>query len=228
MKYTEFTTVEHVLSSAKEDWESFKQDIVGQKAMIWLRDYIGRQDLSSELDLQLHSDWGGLYPCLSALRIFEALKHIDRNLAERFIDEFKTEHKLEIETEYKQFRSRNQFVDRMFGINDSISKPIVGFLLVSDGNKEYTVYIIYEGLNTYGSASIPNEACHQSIVTNESLLQSKHFSITASRLSGLTFKVLSGNSFRFESNPNFREGVLDYRSHLVLGELHLTFLQNFN
>ena len=42
------------------------------------------------------------------------------------------------------------------------------------------------------------------------------------------FIVIEGDSFKFESNNNFREGIVEYRSHLILGSLHLRIIENFN
>ena len=228
MKYNEFTKIEDIISLINSDWESFKQDLVNQKIKSWVSEHKSRNDISKVIEEQLHEDWGTLYPFLSTLRIFEEFKQMDRDISDRFLHEFREKHYSDIEEEYRMFSLRNNHVDKMFGSKGSTSKPIVGFLLASDDDIEPSVYVLYDGINTFGSGSHPEDSTFQQIVTKERLLRNKHFTIEVSKLTEPKLHVIEGDAFRFESNGHFRSGIVDYRSHLVLGSLHLRILENFN
>lgn len=228
MKYNEFTNIEAIIALIKSDWESFKQDLVNQKIKSWVSEHQGRDDISKSIDEQVHGDWGTLYPFLSTLRIFEELRQLDKEQSDKFLKEFKKEHYSEIENEYRMFQGRNNQIDKMFGTKGASSKPIVGFILAADDDMETSVYILYEGKNTFGSGTHPEDSTFQQLVTRERLLRNKHFVIEASRKTEPILKVVDGDSFKFESNNNFREGIVEYRSHLILGSLHLRIIENFN
>lgn len=228
MKYNEFTKIEDIISLINKDWESFKQDLVNQKIKSWVSEYKSRIDISEAIEKQIHEDWGTLYPFLSTLRIFEEFKKMDKDISERFLSEFKNKHCSDIKEEYRLFKLRNNHVDEMFGSKGLSSKPIVGFLLASDDDIEPSVYILYDGINTFGSGSHPDDTTFQRITTKESLLKSKHFTIKVSKMKEPELQVIEGDAFRFESNGNFKTGIVDYRSHLVLGSLHLRILENLN
>lgn len=228
MKYNEFTSIEDIIDSVRNDWESFKQDLVNQKIKNWISEHKSREDISKSIEEQLHGDWGTLYPFLSTLRIFEELCQVDKVLSEKFLSDFKKEHYSEIENEYHQFQLRNNHVDKMFGVKGSSSKPIVGFMIASDDDIEPSVYILYEGKNTFGSGTHPEDNTFQQVVTRERLLKNRHFVIETSLKEEPKLTVLEGDSFKFESNKNFREGIVEYRSHLILGSLHLRIIENFN
>lgn len=228
MKYNEFTNIEAIIALIKSDWESFKQDLVNQKIKKWVAEHHGREDISKSIDEQIHGDWGTLYPFLSTLRIFEEFKLLDKSRSDKFLKEFKMEHNSEIENEYRMFQGRNNQIDKMFGVKGTLSKPIVGFVIAADDDIEPSVYILYEGKNTFGSGTHPEDNSFQHLVTRERLLRNKHFVIEASRNKEPILKVVDGDSFKFESNNNFREGVVEYRSHLILGGLHIRIIENFN
>jgi len=228
MKYNEFTRISDIIESVQTDWESFKQDIISQKQKNWLSSYQSRQDLAELINRQLHCNWGTLYPFISTLLIFEKLSSIERDSSNDFISSFKAMYHREIEEEFTSFKLRNSDVDRMFGIRGETSRPIVGFILASDCDSEYSVYILYEGINTFGCGTHPDDPSFQMLVTSERLLQNRHFQVNASKLTGLYFKTLNGGPFKYESDYSFKEGNVDYRSHLILGSLHIRFIQNFN
>lgn len=228
MKYNEFTNIEAIIALINSDWESFKQDLVNQKIKSWVSEHQGRDDISKSIDEQVHGDWGTLYPFLSTLRIFEELRQLDKEQSDKFLKEFKMEHYSEIESEYRMFQWRNNQIDKMFGAKGTTSKPIVGFVIAADDDIEPSVYILYEGKNTFGSGTHPEDSTFQQLVTKERLLRNKHFVIDASREKEPILKVVDGDSFKFESNNNFREGVVEYRSHLILGSLHIRIIENFN
>lgn len=228
MKYTAFTHIQDIIDDAETNWDGFVQDLIERKAVSWLSEHQMRNELSEELKEHIHSEWSEIYPYLSALRLFETLRHIDNLVMAPFISSFRTNHQHDIDIELEAFHKRNQAIDGLFGIKESTAKPILGFLMVSDGDKEKSIFLVYEGENTYGSKADSKNPIHQSIVTDEPLLQGTHFSITAARNKDPYFRVLNGAPFRKESNPRFKEGVLEYRSHLVLGEMHVTLLENFN
>lgn len=228
MKYSEFTKIEDIIELINGDWASYKQDLVNQKIKSWISKHQCRSDISESIEKQIHGNWATLYPYLSTLRIFEELKQLDKESSDKFLNKFKSEYKTEIEEEFRLFRLRNNFVDRMFGARGTSSKPIVGFVLASDDDIEPSIYILYEGLNTFGSGSHPEDDSFQQIISRERLLKEKHFTIEASKLKEPKLKVIEGDAFKFESNNNFREGAVDYRSHLILGSLHIRLIENFN
>lgn len=229
MKYTELTNIDDIIKLITNDWESYLQDMQCMKITSWLAKYQQRTDLSSELQEAIHQDWVNLYPCISTLKLFETLKHIDKIESDKFVASFRKEHAAEIELEIRKFRSLSSFVDKLQGHKCVGSKPVVGFLLVKDSNGEHGVYVIYEGENIFGSGTFPDDSKYQMIVTAERLLTSKHFSISGDKTKGLTLMVYdNANAFVFGSNKNFRKGVIDYRDTLTLGSLQITLIDNYN
>ena len=222
MKYTDETTIEEIADYALKHWDAFMQDVRGQKLKKWLLSEMHEDELAQLLEEQLHSDWTMLYPCLSATRIFEILQKIESKTATTFLKNFISKHKTEIEKEKQKFSRLNNIIDTQNG------KAIIGFLLAFEDHEPSGVYFLYEGTNTFGSGSDKNERNFQRITTSEPLLTLKHFEVVADYSGDLSFHVINGNNFIYESDKNFKEGRIDFGDSIVLGGLRLTFLQNIN
>lgn len=222
MKYTDETTIEEIADYALEHWDAFMQDIRGQKLKKWLLSEMHEDELAQLMEEQLHSDWTMLYPCLSATRIFEILQKIERKTTTNFLKTFISKHKTEIEKEKQKFSRLNNIIDTQNG------KAIIGFILAYEDHEPSGVYFLYEGTNTFGSGSGENEMNYQRITTSEPLLTLKHFDVVADYSGDLSFHVINGNNFIYESDKNFKEGHIDFGDSIILGGLRLTFLQNIN
>ena len=222
MKYTDETTIEEIADYALEHWDAFMQDVRGQKLKKWLLSEMHEDELAQLMEEQLHSDWTMLYPCLSATRIFEILQKIESKTATTFLKNFISKHKTEIEKEKQKFSRLNNIIDTQNG------KAIIGFILAYEDHEPSGVYFLYEGTNTFGSGSGENEMNYQRITTSEPLLTLKHFDVVADYSGDLSFHVINGNNFIYESDKNFKEGHIDFGDSIILGGLRLTFLQNIN
>ena len=223
MKYTDETTIEDIAEYALEHWDAFMQDVRGQKLKKWLLTEMHEDGLAQLMEEQLHSDWTMLYPCLSATRIFEILQKVENKTTTSFLKSFISKHKAEIEKEKQKFSRLNNNV-----VGTQNGKPIIGFLLAFEDHEPSGVYFLYEGTNVFGSGSGDNERNFQRITTSEPLLSLKHFEVVADYSGDLSFHLINGNNFIYESNRNFNEGRIDFGDSIVLGGLKLTFLQNIN
>lgn len=223
MKYTDETTIEDIGAYALEHWDAFMQDVRGQKLKKWLVTERNENELAQLMEEQLHSDWTMLYPYLSTTRIFEILQKVESKTMAGFLKSFILKHKIEIEKEKQKFSRLNSVIIDVQG-----RKPIIGFLLAFEDNEPIGVYFLREGTNSFGSGSSDNEQNFQRITTSEPLLTLKHFEVIADYSGEMSFHVINGNNFIYESNKNFREGQIDFGDSIVLGGLRLTFLQNIN
>lgn len=221
--YNRNTTIDDVILYVQEGWDMFVNEIMNQTIVDWLKDDLGKEELADELLSHIYSDWS-CYPRLATLYIFDVLKRLDKVKATTFINEFKKEHSYEIEREFKNFKERNNKIEEFFGCKND--RPALGFLLVEEiGTK--SIYIIYEGINTYGSSAL-GEATHQLIAANEDCLEGKHFLIQAVPYKDPYLEVIDGESLYLTPNHPIRKDVVAYGTTLTLGKIKLTILPNIN
>lgn len=235
MKYNESTSIGDIIQYAKEEWRSFSQGIVNQDIYNWL---INNGDNENAEKLRLiHSDIGSEFPHLAALYIFSVLEQVPKvngsakNAAQAFMQKYSDEiakESKEVSEKYYHFstligQSNQHNVNRA---NSPLNNKIMGFLLFNDGYSN-TVYLINEGINTYGTQRSDEESHHLIVTAEEPLLKSKHFSIKAEARKNPYVRVFdSCSSFLIHGTDEFREGELNYGTELVLGKLKITMLQH--